>query len=133
MFAVISPHIVLMPLFLSLIRPTLGYCAGVWGCCEEVNSGTLETLQNCVGRIVIKTLCSDTAMKALKWPSLRSRRDEHILKLVRKCIHGRCPQYLKNYFLFNKDICARSTRRVISCICLPEEQKWPIIIIRATC
>ena len=53
----------------------------------------------------------DTAMEALKWPSLRSRRDEHILKLVRKCIDGRCPQYFKNYFVFNKDICARSTRQ----------------------
>ena len=80
-------------IFISMIRPTLEYCAGVWGCCGEVNSGTLETLQKCVGRIVIKTPSSDTAMKALKWLSLRSRRDEHILKLVRKCIQGRCPQY----------------------------------------
>ena len=110
MFAVISPHIVLMPFF-TMIRPTLEYCAGVRGCCGEVNSGTLETLQTCVARIVIKTSSSDTAMKALKWPSLRSRRDENILKLVRKCIHGRCPQYFKNYFVFNKDICARSTRQ----------------------
>ena len=98
-------------IFLSTIRPTLEYCAGVWGCCGEVNSGTLETLQKCVGRIVIKTPSSDTATKALKWSSLRSRRDERILKLVRKCIHGRCPQYFKNYFVFNKDICARSTRQ----------------------
>ena len=45
-------------------------------------------------------------MKALKWPSLRSRRDKHILK------HGRCPQYhFKEYFVFNKDICTRSTRQ----------------------
>ena len=96
--------------FLSMIRPTLEYC-GVWGCCGEVYSGTLETLQKRVGRIVIKTSNSDTAMKTLKWPSLRSRRDEHILKHVRKCLHGRCPQYFKNYFVFNKDICARSTRQ----------------------
>ena len=98
-------------IFLSTIRPTLEYCAGVWGCCGEENGGTLETLQKCVGRIVIKTPSSDTATKALKWSSLRSRRDEHILKLVRKCIHCRCPQYFKNYFVFNKDICARSTRQ----------------------
>ena len=68
-------------------------------------------MQKGVGRIVIKTSSSDTAMKALKWPSLSSSRDEHILRLVRKCIHGRCPQYFKNYFIFNKDICARSTRQ----------------------
>ena len=48
---------------------------------------------------------SDTTMEALKWPSLRSRRDEHILKLVSKCVDGRCPQY------FKRDICARSTRQ----------------------
>ena len=124
-FLTISPHsqlihnrnalvyvsLVLMPFFLSTIRPTLEYCAGVWGYCGEVNSETLETLQKCVGRIVMKTPSSDTATKALKWSSLRSRRDEHILKLVRKCIHCRCPQYFKNYFVFNKDICARSTRQ----------------------
>ena len=94
-----------------MIRPILEYCAGVWGICGEVNSGTLETLQKGVGRIVIKTASGDTAMKALKSPSLRSRRDEHILKLLRKCIHGRCPQCFKNYFVFNKDICTRSTRQ----------------------
>ena len=43
-----------MPFFLSMIRPTLEYCARVWGSCGEVNSGTLETLQKRVGRIVIK-------------------------------------------------------------------------------
>ena len=83
-----------------MIRPTLEYCAGVWGCRGEVNSGILETLQKCVGRIVIKTPSSDTAMKALKWSSLRSRRDEHILKLERKCIHGRCSHYFKELLCF---------------------------------
>ena len=111
MFAITSPHIVQMPFFLFMIRPTLEYCAGVWGSCGEGNDGTLETLQKRVGRIIIKTPCSDTAMKALKWPSLRSRRDKHTLKLVRKCIHGRCLQYFKNFFVFNEDICTRSTRQ----------------------
>ena len=98
-------------IFLSMIRLTLEYCAGVWACCGEVVSGILETLQKRVGRIAIKTSSSYTAMKALKSPSLRSRRDEHILKPVRKCMHGRCPQYFKNFFVFGKDICARSTRQ----------------------
>ena len=94
-----------------MIGPTLEFCARVWGCRGEVNSGTLETLQKRVGRIVIKTSSSDTAMKALKWPSTGSTRDEHILKLLRKCIHGRFPHNFKNYFVFNKDICVRSTRQ----------------------
>ena len=100
-----------MPFFLFMIRPTLEYCAGVEGSCGEGNDGILETLQKRVRRIVIKTSSSDTAMKALKWPSLRSRRDKHTLKLVRKCIHGRCLQYFKNFFVFNEDICTRSTRQ----------------------
>ena len=94
--------------FLSMVRPTLECYAGVWGSCGEVNSGTLETLQKRVGRTVIETSSSDTATKPLEWPSLCSRCDELIQKCVRKCIHGRCPQYFKNYFVFNKDICAGS-------------------------
>ena len=53
-------------IFISMIRLTLEYCAGVWACCGEVNSGILETLQKRVGRIVIKTSSSDTAMKAFR-------------------------------------------------------------------
>ena len=30
---------------------------------------------------------------------------------MRKCIHGRCPQYYKNYFVSYKDICACSTHQ----------------------
>ena len=45
-----------------------------------------------------------------------SRRDEHTLKLVRKRIHGRCPQFLTRTFVLVQPA------RVISCICLLEEQ-----------
>ena len=98
-------------IYISMIRPILEYCAGVWACCGEVNSGTLEALQRRIGRIVLKTSSSDTAMQALKWPSLRTQRDDLILKLVRKCIDGHCPHYFNNYFVFNKHICTRSTRQ----------------------
>ena len=60
-------------IYISMIRPILEYCAGVWACCREVNCGTLEALQRRVGRIVLKTSRSDTAMEALKLPSLRTR------------------------------------------------------------
>ena len=105
-------------IFISVIKPTLEYCSGVWACCGEVNSKILEVLQKRVGRIVNKTFTSDTVMQALKWPSLRSRGDEHIHKLVRKCIDCCCPQYFKNYFVFNKDICARSTHQSNLLYCL---------------
>ena len=75
-------------IYISMIRPILEYCAGVWACCGEVNSESLEALQRRAGRIVIKTSSSDAAMDDLKWPSVRTRRDDYIFKLVRKCIDG---------------------------------------------
>ena len=57
-------------IYISMIRPILEYCAGVWACCGEVNSKSLEALQRRAGRIVIKTSSRDAAMDALKWPSL---------------------------------------------------------------
>jgi len=56
---------------------------------------TPEALQKYEGRIEVKTSTSDIAMEALKSPSLRSRRDEHIFKLVRKCTDGWRPQFLR--------------------------------------
>ena len=71
----------------------------------------LKTESDRAGRIIVKSTRSDVAMEALRWQILRFRRDEHICKLVRNCIDGRCPQYFKNYFVLNKDICKRSTRQ----------------------
>ena len=76
-------------IYLSMIRPILEYCTGVCACCGETNSASLEAVQKHAGRIIVKLTRSDVAMEALKWQSLRSRRDEHICKLVRKCIDGR--------------------------------------------
>ena len=45
---------------------------------------------------------SETAMEALKWPSLRSRRDEHILKLVRKCMDGRALSILRTILFLTR-------------------------------
>ena len=58
--------------FLSIARPILE--CGVWACCWDVNSGTLEALQKRAGRTVVKTSSSDIAM---------NRRDEHIFKRMR--------------------------------------------------
>ena len=96
---------------MSMIRPILEYCAGVWACCGEVNSKSLEALQRHAGRIVIKKSSSDTAMEAFKWQSLKTRSNDHIFKLVRKCIDGRCPQDFNSYSVFNKYTCNRSTRQ----------------------
>ena len=83
----------------------------VWACCREVNSESLEALQRCTARIVIKTSSSDTAMEALKWQSLRTWHNDHIFKLVRKCLDGQCPQYFSDCFVFNQCICTCPTRQ----------------------
>ena len=57
-------------IYMSMIRPILEYCAGIWAYCGEVNSESLEALQRRAGRIIIKASSSDTAMEALKWQSV---------------------------------------------------------------
>ena len=47
----------------------------------------------------------------LAWASLQSRRDEHIFTLVKKCIEGNVPQFLKDYFRFNREIVPRFTHQ----------------------
>ena len=61
-------------IYLSMIRPTLKYCSGVLGCSGEVNSNI-------------------PAMNALKREELKTRRDNHIAKLVKKCIKDHYPQF----------------------------------------
>ena len=72
---------------------------------------TLERLQRRVARIVLKTFSSDVALESLKWGNLYNRRNEHILKLVNKCLKGCTPQHFKQYFTYNRDIMTRTTRQ----------------------
>lgn len=50
-------------------------------------------------------------MSSLRWETLESRRDMHVFTLINKCISGKSPQFLTNYFIFNRDILCRSTRQ----------------------
>ena len=50
-------------------------------------------------------------MISLKWGTLISRREQHTFSLVKRCISGRCPQFLVNYFSFNKTISSRVNRQ----------------------
>ena len=84
--------------------------AGIVGLTRRYTTHTANAI--CIAMIrpkVTKTSNSDTAMKALR-PSFRTRRDEHILKLVMKCIDGRC----NIYFVFSEYICTSSTRKSTS-------------------
>ncbi len=71
------------------------------------NKGRLEILQKCAARVISRYSRSDDAMENLRWDSLESRRDLHVLKLVKKCILGN----FNNYFVFNRDVSSRITRQ----------------------
>ena len=68
-------------------------------------------MQRRAARIVTKLNSSDKAMDSLKWSPLEARRNYHVFKLVKKSINGRCLQFLKNLFTFNRDIVSRNTRQ----------------------
>ena len=45
------------------------------------------------------------------WDTLEDRRNKHVFKLVKKCIKKNVPQFLQNYFVFNRDVVPRKTRQ----------------------
>ena len=92
-----------------IIRPIFDYCVCTWAGCNKTDSNTLERLQRRAARIVLKTASSNVALEGLKWGNLYNRRNEHILKLVNKCLKGCTPQHFKQYFTYNLDIMTRTT------------------------
>ena len=42
----------LRDMYQSIIKPNLGYCCSVWGCCSITKLNTLQTLQKIAARIV---------------------------------------------------------------------------------
>lgn len=97
--------------YTSFIRPVMEYGDAVWTCCGKGNAQELERLQNRAARTVTKCSNSDIALSNLKWANLECRRERHVFKLVKKSLRGQCPQFLRNYFTFNKDVVRRVTRQ----------------------
>lgn len=97
--------------YTSFIRPVLEYGDTVWTCCGKGNAQELERLQNRAARTVTKCSNSESALSNLKWANLECRRERHVFKLVKKSLSGQCPQFLRNYFTFNKDVVKRVTRQ----------------------
>ena len=56
----------------SYIIPVLDYCDTVWNCCGTVNSDKLERLQRRAARIIMKSDSSETALKYLRYDTLKS-------------------------------------------------------------
>ena len=75
-------------IFKAFITPIFDYCDCTWAGCNKTDRNTLERLQRRAARIVLKTSSSDVALESLKWGNLYNRRNEHVLKLVNKCLKG---------------------------------------------
>ena len=95
----------------SYIIPVLDYCDTVWNCCGTVNSDKLKRLQRRAARIIMKSDRSETALKYLRYDTLKVRRETHVLSLVEKCISKKYPHFLMDYFKFNRDVLSRITRQ----------------------
>ena len=87
-------------LFKSMILPILDYCGAVFHGCGKGNEEGLECLQRRGGRIVLNTahLSTDQMVTSLGWDTLTRRRENHIVKLVEKCLKGTAPSHFSNYF-----------------------------------
>ena len=93
----------------SIILPMLDYSDTVWSCCNKGDAERLERLQTHAAKVVYPS--SDDAMNTLRWTSLHKRREHHVLRLVKKSLTGTVPQFLTNYFTFNRDVHERLTRQ----------------------
>ena len=98
-------------IYKSFTLPILDYCDAVWNCCGRVNTDKLEKLQRRAARIVMRMDSSDEALEYLGYRTLERRREGHVLKLVKKCLNKRCPQFLMDYFKYNRDVICRTTRQ----------------------
>ena len=76
-----------------------------------MDADCLERLQRRAARIVCKSNRSDVALEHLQWPTLADRRDMHVYKLVNKCLKENVPQFLINYFTFNRARVSQRTRQ----------------------
>ena len=87
-------------LYKSMILPNLEYCCSVFHGCGKGNEEELERLQVRAARIVLKTghLSTEDMASGLGWDSLKTRREKHIVKLVKNCLDGQAPSYISYYF-----------------------------------
>ena len=86
--------------FKSMILPILGYCGAVFHRCGKGNENCLESLERRGGRIVLNAAnpFTEQMFTSLGWDTLTRRRENHIVKLVEKCLKGMAPSYFSEYF-----------------------------------
>ena len=110
-------------IYKTFILPVMDYCDSVWACCNRTDIDLLERLQNRAGRIVMKSSRSAPALANLKWNSLESRRNKHILKLVYKCLAKKAPQFSMIILFIIEKLFLGSRDKVIHCTCPKLELK----------
>ena len=98
-------------IYKSFILPIFDYCDSAWVCCNKCDAVMLERLQGIAARVVFKVNSSDVALNSLRWSTLEHRRAPHVYLLVNKCLKKCIPQFLIDYFTFNRDRCLRRTRQ----------------------
>ena len=86
--------------FKSMILRILDYCGVVIHRCGKGNEECLESLQRRGGRTVLNTAhpFTEQMFTSLSWDTLMRRRENHIVKLVEKCLKGMAPSYFSDYF-----------------------------------
>ena len=87
-------------LYKSMILPNLEYCCAVFHGCGKGIEDELEPLQRRASRIVLKTvhLFTQHMASGLGWDPLKTRKEKHIVKLVKNCLDGQAPSYFSVYF-----------------------------------
>ena len=75
------------------------YCCSVYHGCGKGNEEELEGLQRRAARIVLKTvhLSTQDMASSLGWDPLKTRREKHIVKLVKNWLDGQTPSYFSDY------------------------------------
>ena len=82
-----------------MILPNLEYCCAVFYGCGKGNEEELERPQRRAAKIVLKTVHSTQEMASgLGWDPLKTRREKHIVKLLKNCLHGQTLSYFSDYF-----------------------------------
>ena len=97
-------------IYRSFILPVLDNCNTVWNCCGRTNTDK-KNYRDVRQGLSMQTNSSHEALAHLKYHKLGLRRELHALNLVKKCLNKRCPQFLMDYFYFNRDIVQRKTRQ----------------------
>ena len=83
-----------------ILQGEISFCCAVFHGYGKGNEEELERLQRRAARIVLKTvhLSTQDMVSGLGWDPLKTRREKHIVKLVKNCLDGQAPSYFSDYF-----------------------------------